>query len=275
VTDPDAFGGQGGVIALDAASGRQSVVTQGDLFRQLGAVTILRDGTIVVSDQTAFGGTGGLIRIDPGTGQQVAIASSSVFQQPLGVAVDPGGELVVAYTARPHATGTVMRVNPGNGQFNAVAADFAFVFPAFVALDAAGSVIVTEPDAAGAESRVDRIDGAGHVNVLTVDRPQGAIYGGVVVEPEGGILVANIPNQNPGGLYRIDPTSGVPSEISVGGNFESGTGPYGIALEATGDVVAVVREHGIIRVSPATGTQSVVSAGGHLSGSQLGIAVAH
>jgi DNA-binding beta-propeller fold protein YncE len=220
VTDPDAFGGQGGVIAVDPASGRQSVVTQGNLFRQLGGVTVLRDGTIVVSDQTAFEGTGGLIRIDPGTGQQAAIASSSVFLQPLGVAVDPGGELVVAYTARPGAVGTVMRVNPGNGQLNAVAADFAFVFPAFVALDAAGSVIVTEPDAAGAESRVERIDGAGHVNVLTVDRPQGAIYGGVVVEPGGGILVANIPNQSTGGVFRIDPTSGVPSAISQGENFE-------------------------------------------------------
>jgi DNA-binding beta-propeller fold protein YncE len=274
VADSEAFGGSGGLIAVDPVTGRQTALSQGGLFRDPAGVAIARDGSIVVSDLASFDGTGGLIGVDPGTGRQTRIAASNVFQRPLGIAADASGQVVVAFTTRPpHDHGTVMRVNPANGEFHAISPEFLFVNPpGFVAVDAAGNVIVTEPDISGSESRVERIDPAGHVTVLTQDRPPGAIYGGVAVEPAGGILVGNVPTLPTlaQALLRIDPVSGVPTTIAQGDQIAGG--PFGIALEANGNIVLISQVNGVIRVNPSTGAQSIVSKGGSFS-RPLGIAV--
>jgi hypothetical protein len=74
-------------------------------------------------------------------------------------------------------------------------------------------------------------------------------------------------------LFRVDPISGVPTTLSQGAKFVGG--PFGIALEASGKIVAIDRVNGVVRVDPATGTQSIVSRGDLFSDVGLtGIAVA-
>jgi hypothetical protein len=52
-------------------------------------------------------------------------------------------------------------------------------------------------------------------------------------------------------------------------------GPFAIASEANGKIVAIGRVSGVVRVDPATGTQSIVSRGDLFSDVGLtGIAVA-
>lgn len=75
-----------------------------------------------------------------------------------------------------------------------------------------------------------------------------------------------------GGVIRVDPETGVQTEVSSGGFFSN---PTGIALEADGNIL--IGDWGdfpgvIIRVDPATGAQTIVSAGGFLV-TPIGIAV--
>jgi hypothetical protein len=268
VADPDAFGGNGGLIAVDPGSGRQTALSQGGLFRDPFGVAIAHDGTIVVSDGSAFDGTGGLISVDPGTGRQTKIAASGIFRRPLGVAVDAGGQVVVAYTESPDPGGAVMRVNPATGEFHAVAPGFAFNNPpAFVALDGAGNVIVSEFSVSGLGSRLLRILTAGQVIVLNEN---GGNYTGVVVS--GAVLAGS---SSPGpptgkGLLRVSLAGGNPVTISQGDKIRSG--PFGVDLERGESIVLIDQGNGVIRVDLRTGAQSIVSKG-DLFAAPVGVAV--
>ena len=195
MTDTDAFGGDGGLIAVDPVSGHQAALSQAGNFVDPAGVALAADGTILVSDMEAFGGTGGLIRVDPGSGapdQDRLVVEE--FLRPLGLAVEASGQVVVAYTERPPPPpnpGIVMRVNAANGEHHLVSPDAHMLFPAFLAHDASGWVLATEPDAQGADSRLFRLVEGGGADVLLEGKPEGAIYGGLAVEPNGSILVAS------------------------------------------------------------------------------------
>ena len=272
MTDTDAFGGDGGVIAVDPVSGRQTALSQGGNFVDPAGVALAADGTILVSDMAAFGGTGGLIRVDPGSGHQTKVVSSSEFLRPLGLAVEASGQVVVAYTERPPPPpnpGIVMRVNPANGEHHLVSPDAHMLFPAFLAHDASGSVLATEPDAQGADSRLFRLVEGGGAEVLLEGKPEGAIYSGLVVEPNGNILVASAGQLDRGALLRFDPASGAVATVASGDKLVN---PMAVALGADGGILVVDRHNGIVRIDPGSGAQTIVT-GGDLFNAPLDLAV--
>src|SRR5689334_11361346 len=257
VTDGDAFGGAGGVIAVDPAGGRQTALSQGGMFSDPTGVAILRDGGIVVSDTSAFG-TGGLIRVDPGTGQQTKIVASTVFREPFGLAVDSNNQVLVAY-----GQNAVMRVNPANGDHHAVGPGFQFSRPLFVAVDAAGTVIVAEPGSSGLDGRLLRIDASGAVVELNVNPPpNGAIYAGVVVDLDSSALVANS-FRDAQAVLRVNPATGAATTVSHGDKL--GFIVIGIALEPDGNILVITSANGLVRINRSTGAQSVLSNGGLFS----------
>src|SRR2546426_10927192 len=70
VADEAAFGGLGGVIRVNPATGAQTVVSSGVNFVEPTGIAIAANGDILVADPSAFGGGGGVIRVDPTTGAQ-------------------------------------------------------------------------------------------------------------------------------------------------------------------------------------------------------------
>jgi sugar lactone lactonase YvrE len=109
VADQNAFG-DGGIIGVDPASGKESLVSSNDqpvnagsgLFADPFNLALGNDGRIVVADASAFGGAcsegcGGVIAVDRVTGRQEVLSSNNQpvnagslpFNSPLGVAVVP------------------------------------------------------------------------------------------------------------------------------------------------------------------------------------------
>ncbi len=73
-----------------------------------------------------------------------------------------------------------------------------------------------------------------------------------------------------GAVFSLSATTGERRMVASGGKLER---PYGIALDANGDIlVSDTRAQAIIRINALTGTQTVVAAGGKL-GYPFGIAV--
>ena len=77
VADYSAFGGDGGVISVDPATGKETKVSANDMpvnnsskfFVNPNGIAVAADGQILISDRAAFGGTGGVISVDPGDGE--------------------------------------------------------------------------------------------------------------------------------------------------------------------------------------------------------------
>jgi hypothetical protein len=85
VADTDAFGGGGGVIRVDPATGAQTAVSTGGSFVDPAGIAVEADGDILVADFGAFG-SGGVIRVDPTGGAQTTVSTGCSFANPRGVA---------------------------------------------------------------------------------------------------------------------------------------------------------------------------------------------
>jgi sugar lactone lactonase YvrE len=270
VANPDAFGGAGGLIAVNPSNGQQTTLSQGGMFVEPSNVAIAADGRIYVSDHEAFS-TGGLIAVDPTNGQQTKIAASTVFQFPAGIVVDAGGQVVVAYMQRVQGLGAVLRVNPANGDHTNVAPGVKFSSPYGVAFDANGNLLVTDPDFHGAfdpalsfQTHLFRIDQGVGASILAHRTPPGrSIYWGIAIEHTGNILVVNNTNGPERELLRFHPTTGAMTKVAAGNKLVN---HFGVAVEANGAIMVIDKATGLVRVDPATGTQTTVSTGGNLAG---------
>ena len=273
VADPDAFGGGGGLIAVDPATGHQTALATGGNFVDPSGVAITMSGTIVVSDRGAFG-DGGLIAVDPGNGQQTKLSASTDFHRPMGMAADSNGQVVVAYLGAGEGVGKIMRVNLVDGLFHAVAPTVAFMNPADVAIDQSGNVWVADLDTSGADSRLHRIDAGGTDSVFAHNEPPGANYVGVTAAAQDHILVASQDFHAAGSVLRFGPVpvggQHLAATVSQGGELAS---PFGIAVEGNGAILVVDAINGVIRIDRSTGTQTTVSSGGMFAG-PLAITVA-
>jgi sugar lactone lactonase YvrE len=262
VSDFSAFGGTGGVIRVDPATGAQATVSSGGSFRGPVGVAVEADGDILVADMDAFGGAGGVIRVDPATGAQATVSSGGSFRDPVGVALEADGDILVADINAFGGAGGVIRIDPATGAQATVYSGRAFDDPIGIALEADGNILLADPSAfGGAVIRVDPRTGA----QATVS--SGGSFNdpvGVALEADGDILVAD-------GLgvavRRVDPATGAQATVSSRDSFGQ---PFGVALEADGDILiadpyAFGGAGGVIRVDPATGAQATVSSGGSIA----------
>jgi len=161
VTDQTAFGGGGGVIRVDPATGARTAVSENSApagepsFADPRGIALDATGSILVPDRNAFAGmTGGVIRVDPATGARTAVSENSSpaggpsFADPNGIALDAGGSILVAdFNAFGGGCGMgcggVIRVDPATGTRTAVSENSAppgapsFIEPGGVAVEPA------------------------------------------------------------------------------------------------------------------------------------------
>ena len=235
----------------------------------------LAEGDIVVMNVADQPPIRELVRVDPLTGETTTISSGGLLEQTAGIEVDANGDILVAAGGTPDPTdpGGVIRVDPATGTQTRLSSGELFVRPADVAIEADGDIIVVaQPDdmSRSALWRLNPVTGA-----ETAVSAGGSFVSprGVAIEADGNILVADAdafhdPDVSPGlpgGVIRVDPTTGAQTTVSAGGSFAD---PLGIALEADGNILVAELssgfgtpffEGGIIRVDPATGAQTTVS----------------
>ena len=260
VTDLSAFGGPGGVIGVDPASGARTTVSAngapagGPDFDEPGGVALEADGDILVADPgDVFGGTPRVIRVDAASGTRTTVSANGApaggpdFVQPVGVALDADGDILVADASALGGTGGVIRVDPTSGARTAVSANGApaggpdFAIPVGVALEADGDILVADVDAFGGTGGVIRVDPASgtrttlSANGAPAGGPDFAAPLGVAVEADGDILVADSDALGgTGGVIRVDPASGARTAVSANGAPPGGpdfADPLGVAVE--------------------------------------------
>jgi Ca2+-binding RTX toxin-like protein len=197
VTDPNAFGGSGGVIAVDPDSGQQSAVSNNAksalaLFSDPRGIALEAGGSILVADPDSpvpmAGPEGAVIAVDPSTGAQKLITSNTssqtdLFADPAGVAVETPGTLLVANTgASSSATGVIL-VNRSSGQQYALSTDGTFSRPSGIAMDLDGKALIADSDAFGGNGGVIRVDPVTGIQTALSGNPSAPIA--LFADPSG------------------------------------------------------------------------------------------
>lgn len=184
VSDYNAFGGNGGLIGIAPATGKQRVFSSNDqaansgsseLFHTTPRLVQARSGELAV---VTHGVDPGIVGVKPATGKQRVLSagsqpvnsgSSELFVTPQAVDVGPEGRLY-ATDSNAFPGGGVIGVDPQTGKQSKVsandlvvnAASMVFQSPEGIATTLAGELIVVQPSAppafGGTSGSVVRID---------------------------------------------------------------------------------------------------------------------
>jgi Tol biopolymer transport system component/streptogramin lyase/major membrane immunogen (membrane-anchored lipoprotein) len=254
VADPNAFGGTGGVIRVNAQTGARTTLSSntspagGPAFADPSGVAVEAGGSILVADPNAFGGTGGVIRVNAQTGARTTLSSNAsaaggpAFVDPSGVAVEAGGSVLVADPNAFGGTGGVIRIDARTGARNTLSSNGspaggpAFVDPSGVTLRPNGNILVADPNAFGGTGgtiRVNAQTGARALlsrNTNPAGAPSFADPFALAVEVDGNLAVADSAF---GGIIRVNP-AGIRSTLSSNASpagAPSFVAPRGIAVE--------------------------------------------
>jgi sugar lactone lactonase YvrE len=248
----------GAVIRVNPFTGKQTVVSSGDLFYDPTGIALAPDGTLYVVDSLAEHSSGAVIRVNPHTGAQEIVSfnfvSLGLFDYSFGVAVDRDGTLVVANRSDTGdlqlpcvPTGSVIRVNPNGGAQSLISALSLLSYPLGVAIDSDESVVVANecPNGTG----LVRLGSGGQTAVTPNDGSQVLrTPERVAFTPDRDMLVSdfNGGTDQDGSIVKVTPSGGQ-STLSSGPLFNH---PVGIAVVRNRPPVASLRL-----------SQSVVAAG--------------
>ncbi len=200
VTDRSAFGGSGGVIAVDPTSGQEKTVSSNAsvpsgsaaLFAHPHGIAIESSGTILIADPDSpvpgSGPTGAIIAVDPQTGSQKLVTSNQtsqtdLFSDPFDVAVETPGTLLVANRSTEANANGVILVNRSSGQQYALSTDSSFVAPTAITINLDGQALVADSNAFGGGGGVIRVDPISGGRTLLSGDPTASIA--LFVDPSG------------------------------------------------------------------------------------------
>lgn len=213
VSDYNAFGGPGGLIGINAATGKQRVASSNDLAVNSGTTELFdttprlaqaRSGELAVVNH---GSDPGVVGVNPATGKQrilsansqpVNSGSSELYATPQAIDVGPDGTLFVTDT-NAFTSGGVIGVDPQTGEQSKVSANdlpvnstsMVFESPEGIATDLNGDLVVVQPSAPpafggdpGSVVHVDTATGAASV-LSSNDAPANVGVSELFADPYG------------------------------------------------------------------------------------------
>lgn len=234
----------GRIIRVDPATGRQTLLTSGNLLVDPAGLTIAPDGLIYVVENVGTLGTPSVISVNPTTGAQTLVTQGGQLCYPFGIALHPDGSLLVTNFGDFSSGGTVI---------NCVY-DF------------------------GALVRIDPVTKA--QSILSRNATEwGNLFRnplGVTVEPSGRILLVN--QNGATALVAINRETGVQDALTANTATDRLVVPQRAALTPAGDVVLSDFtlddfEGGLVSVDLPNGTQSLLRQDRRLFNNPLGVAV--
>src|SRR5829696_8712241 len=234
----------GRIIRVDPVTGRQSLVSSGNLLVDPAGLAVAPDGLIYVVENVGTLGTPGVVRVNPTTGAQTLVTQGGQLCYPFGIAVDPSGSLLVT--------------SYGDFSDGATVINCAYDF---------GALVKVDPVTQG-QSILSR-NAAQWGNLLR--NPLG-----VTVEPGGRILLVN---QNGGtALVAVNQDTGVQDAETTNSGTDRLVLPHRPALTPDGDVVVSDftlddLEGGLVSVDLPDGGQSILRQDRQLFNNPLGVAV--
>ena len=290
VADGDAFGGGGGLIRVDSATGARTTVSEnsspsgGPAFVDPIDVTRAPNGDMLVVDSNAFGGLGGVIRVNPVTGARTTVSENSSpsggpgFVDPFGITLAANGDVLGSRTRTPSVWRGRDPGRPGAGARTTAPGRRSAGRPR---LDTPwGIVTLANGDILVADAGASRRRGVISVNPVTGARTtlsaNGAPAGGpnfsdpiqLALAANGDVLVTDSSAfGGTGGVIRVDPVTGARTTVSENTSPPGDptfAGPIGIRSAANGDILVAGftnagPDGGITRVDPLTGARKTVS----------------
>ena len=234
----------GRIIRVDPVTGRQSLVTSGNLLVDPAGLAIAPDGLIYVIENVGTLGQPAVVSVNPATGAQTLVTQGGQLCYPFGIAVHPNGSVLVTdYGDFSDATTVI---------------NCAFDFGALVKVNPVTKVQTIVSRNAAQWGNLFR-------NPL-----------GVTVEPGGRILLVN---QNGGAaLVAVDPETGVQDSETTNNTTDRLVLPQRPAITPDGDVVVSDftlddMEGGLVFVDLPDGGQSILRQDRQLFNNPLGVAV--
>lgn len=234
----------GRIVRVDPVTGRQSLLTQGNLLVDPAGLAIAPDGLVYVVENVGTTGKPGVVSVNPASGEQTLVTQGGELCYPFGIAVHPNGSVLVT----------------SFGDFHDGTTDVECTYEF------------------GALVRVNPV-----TNNQTILSRNAAEWGnlfrnplGVTVEPGGRILVVN---QNGGtALVSVDPATGVQDAETPNTGSDRFVLPQRPAVTPDGDVVVSDftlddLEGGLVSVDLPDGTQSILRQDRQLFNNPLGVAV--
>ena len=258
-----------GVITVDPATGSQSILSSGNLFKYPSGIAVAPDRkSVLVTDRVAFLRKGAVFRVDIATGQQTIVSQGGEFTvDPIGIIITSQGVIYITASNYRGNAGAILRVDPSSGAQVLVSSDNALVDPIHLALDASGNLIAADQTffIGGVDSgRVIRIDPITGTQTVISQAQYFHEPTGVAVSANNDIFVTDSLR---GAVIKINPSSGLQTIVSSGGHLGN---PYSITIDANGALLVAnstlwggAPPNAVVRIDPVTVTQTVVSSNGY------------
>ncbi len=234
----------GRIVRVDPITGRQSLVTSGNLLVDPAGLAMGRDGLIYVVENVGTTGQPGVVTVDPRTGAQTLVTQGGELCYPFGIAVHPDGSVLVT----------------NYGDFSD------------------GTTVINCTHDFGALVRVDPV--TKEQSILSRNAPEwGNLFRnplGVTAEPGGRILVVNQTGAT--ALVAVARATGVQDAESPNTATDRLEVPQRPALTPAGDVVISDFtlddfEGGLVGVDLPSGAQALLRQDRNLFNNPLGVAV--
>jgi DNA-binding beta-propeller fold protein YncE len=233
----------GRIIRVDAATGAQSLVSQGGELVDPAGIAVAPDGALFVVENVGVDQDPAVIRIDPASGAQSVLTRGGNLCYPFGIALEPSGNLIVTDFGDlvvggatqidcPQDFGSVVRVTPAGGQsilsFNNVPNPGNLLRGTFgAAVEPGGGVLVVNQTGAQAAVAAINPQNGGQTAVTPNSSPNDAfeLPQRVAVLPDGNLLVADYAlNDQEGGLVSVDRATGAGRIMRQGTLFNNPLG---------------------------------------------------
>jgi hypothetical protein len=238
-------------------------------------VPSLADGTLLVAtgpssfstqDQSSF--ATGIVAVNPSTGAQSLLTQGGLFSQPTYIWETPDQQLYVT-DLDAFGTGAIIRVDPNTGNQFLVAKGGFLNGPNALAFVNGYLYVANEADGSGLVHTIVQVDPNTGGQTLITDGNKGTgftVPTGLAPGPGNTVYVSDEPGgyngTDPGGIWKVDLTTGVQTQITHGGNIVH---PVDMALDANGNMVTIGATSPtdysgtIVRTDANTGTQTVVA----------------
>ena len=258
---PGGSTGEGALFLINAATGAQTLISQGSLLTESVGVVVESNGMLVVADRV-----NGIIRVDPSTGGQTLLPTGAGPSNDFfGIARDANGNFIVADSGLNFdkgvnlPAGRILRIDKTTGAQTVIAPAQGvannIVHPYGVAIDPLDtSILVSDMSSfgTGAIIRIDPVTLNQHVvwgpTSAFPDVVQSAPFNcpmGITVEASGDILATVFSHSGYGcsnpGIFRVDLMNLFGGgQVTVSANPPVGWAlPFGITTEASKNILVV------------------------------------